>query len=209
MAGHPHIIQGRTMTHPAALAGMALALLGGATTLHAMNSENPAPPSDTGVSVVAIEYSVSQLLTDGESHATVLAETWKRSLRVCDGHRGFMSSYDVESLRPDDEVQTMHRVSARARCLPDDGTFATDTGADPIRPAAAFAYETWGTPVSEGKIHAVGTRQSAYEGARDTIRNTCATTGIKSVRLAHHKNALGGESVEGYFTCLPVDTTTP
>lgn len=178
---------------------LAFACVALATTFAASSLRASDLPEPGNAIVIAFEYAVPEAAgTRGDAPA--FRKHWARAMRVCDEHKGFVTGY---AELPANETSSAPYASASITCHLQDDTFAATDPSERKHTTMAFIYDTEDGVSAVGRVHAVGDRESAYEAARDKVRDNCMAQGqrVGSMRLSHRKNALGGETVEGHFAC--------
>lgn len=177
-------------------ASLALAMLAIATGASATDTP------DTGKAViVSFEYALADK-DQGADDTSAFDKRWAQALRTCDEHKGIITRYQED--RSDDETSTQKTVTTYTTCnIAEDITAKDDAHK---RVTMAFIYDVH-TDLSMGSIHAVGDRSSSYLAARDKVHDTCVAAGhsVATMNLSHKKNALGGDTVEGTFSCVRDD----
>lgn len=157
---------------------------------------------DTGKTViVSFEYALADK-DHGADDTSAFDKRWAQALRTCDEHKGIVTRYQEDRL--DDETSPEKTVTTYTTCNIAEDITATEDGRKHV--TMAFTYDVHSN-LSMGSIHAVGDRKSSYLAARDKVHDTCVAAGhsVTAMDLSHKKNALGGDTVEGTFSCIRED----
>ena len=154
---------------------------------------------DTGKAViVSFEYALADK-DHGADDTSAFDTRWAHALRTCDEHKGIVTRYQED--RSDDETSSEKTVTTYTTCNIAEDITAKDDAHKHV--TMAFTYDVHAN-LSMGSIHAVGDRTSSYVAARNKIHDTCVAAGhsVTAMHLSHKKNALGGDTVEGSFSCI-------